>query len=75
MFSGHVNEFDNYVVEFFVVFKLNVGFDAFVVSVPNVDRLLNSITLDVFDVWVSHQRVNRTETHKISLSMVQNFIP
>jgi len=75
VFSRHVNEFDDGVVKFFIVVKLEVGFDAFVASVPNVNCPADPVAADVFDVWVSHERVDFSEANQVTLRMVEDFVP
>ena len=54
VFASHMNKFNHYVIEDFVAFKLQVGFDAFMISMPNVYGLVDSVATDIFNVWISH---------------------
>ncbi len=75
MFARHVNKLDDHIIEFFVVLEFEVRFDALVPPMPDVHRLLNTVTRNILDVAVSHQRIDLAETHEISLSMIKNLVP
>ena len=70
MFACHVDEFDYHVVEYLVTFEFQVGFDAFVVSVPYVDGSVDAVAANVFYVWVAHERVDFAEADEVAFSVV-----
>ena len=53
-FACHVHKFDDQVVQNFIVLKLQVSFDAFMISVPDVNWPVHTVAANVFYVRVTH---------------------